>query len=119
MRYMMFVAIDPEAEAELDDPDEDNIDEWVARHDASGARVIGDRLRPVDDATTVRRRNGKVLITDGPFAESREWIVGFDILECADLDEAIEIASQHPMARGGRLELRPFWTDEEPGGSTA
>ena len=54
-------------------------------------------------------RGGKVLVTDGPFAETREWIAGFDILECADLDEAIEIASQHPMARFGRLELRPFW----------
>jgi hypothetical protein len=119
MRYMMFVAIDPEAEAEPDDPNEVTIDEWVARHDASGARVIGERLRPVEDATTIRRRNGKVLVTDGPFAESREWIVGFDILDCADLDAAIEIASQHPMARGGRLELRPFWTDEEPDGATA
>ena len=81
----------------------------MERHDASGARVMGDALRPIADATTVRKRGGKVLVTDGPFAETREWIAGFDILECADLDEAIEIASQHPMARFGRLELRPFW----------
>ena len=63
-------------------------------------------------AKTVRMRGGKVLVTDGPFAETREWICRFDILECADLDEAIEIASQHPMARFGRLELRPFWDDD-------
>ena len=54
---------------------------------------MGNRLRPAEDATTVRRRGGKVLVTDGPFAESREWIVGFDVLECRDLDEAIEIAA--------------------------
>ncbi|MDQ6687848.1 MAG: YciI family protein [Actinomycetota bacterium] len=113
MRYLMFVATDPEAEPY--DPDVDNVDEWVATHEASGKRVMGDRLRPVEDATTVRRREGKVLVTDGPFTESREWIAGFDILECTDLDEAIEIAAQHPMARFGRLELRPFWPDEEPG----
>ena len=57
-------------------------------------------------------RKGEVLITDGPFTESKEWIAGFDILECEDLDEAIEIASRHPMAREGRLELRPFWPME-------
>jgi hypothetical protein len=53
-------------------------------------------------------RNGKVLVSDGPFAETKELIVGFDLLECADLDEAIAVASAHPMARGGRLEIRPL-----------
>jgi len=48
-------------------------------------------------------------VSDGPFAESREFIAGYDILECENLDEAIEIASKHPMARFGRLELRPVW----------
>lgn len=117
MRYMMFVATDPDAEPY--DPAADNAEEWVEKHDAAGKRVTGDRLRPVEDATTVRRREGKVLVTDGPFAESREWIAGFEILECVDLDEAIAIAAEHPMARFGRLELRPFWPDEEPGGPTA
>ena len=77
-----------------------------------GKRLIGDRLRPVEDATTVRVRSGELLVTDGPFTESKEWIVGFDVLDCADLDEAIEIASKHPVARSGRLELRPFWPGE-------
>ena len=53
-------------------------------------------------------RNGQLLVSDGPFAETKEVIVGYDVLECADLDEAIEVARAHPMARGGRLELRPF-----------
>jgi hypothetical protein len=66
----------------------------------------------VEDATAVRRRNGKVLVTDGPFAETKEWIAGFDILESPNLDEAVEIATQHPMARFGRIEIRPFWPEE-------
>ena len=112
MRFMMFVATDPAADKY--DPAADNVEDWVDRHEASGKRLMGDRLRPVEDATTVRRRDGKLLVTDGPFAETREWIAGFDILECADLDEAIAIAAEHPMARFGRLELRPFWPGEEP-----
>ena len=53
------------------------------------------------DATTVRVRDGEVLLADGPFAETKEQIAGFDIVECADLDEAIEVAAKHPMARFG------------------
>jgi hypothetical protein len=115
MKYMMFVVVDPDAEAEYaQEPaaDEPSIEDWVSTLDASGQRVIGDRLRPISDATTVRVSRGQVLVTDGPFTESKEWIAGFDVLECADLDEAIAIAARHPMAYGGKLELRPFWTDE-------
>ena len=70
---------------------------WTRR----GVRLQGDRLRPASDATTVRVRDGEVLIVDGPFAETKEQIAGFDILECADLDEAIEVAAKHPVARFG------------------
>jgi hypothetical protein len=107
MRYMLFIATDPEAEEY--DADLDNIEEWVADNDRRGVAVLGDRLRPVEDATTVRMRGGELLVTDGPFAETKEWIAGFDVLECKDLDDAIEIASRHPMARFGRIEIRPFW----------
>ena len=71
----MFVGTDPEGEA----LEEDNVLEWLADVEGRGKRVIGDRLRPVDDATTVRVRNGKLLVTDGPFTEAKDWIVGFDI----------------------------------------
>ena len=108
MQYMMFVATDPEAEAY--DATKDTIEEWFAYVTERGARLHGDRLRPVEDATLVRVRNGEVVVTDGPFTESKEWIAGFDILECASLDEAVEIASRHPMARFGRIEVREFWT---------
>jgi hypothetical protein len=105
MRYLMFVANDPDGEQ----LPENTTPDWVADVDARGKRLIGDRLRPAADATTVRVRKGELLVTDGPFIESKDWIAGFDVLDCDDLDEAIEIASRHPMARAGRLELRPFW----------
>ena len=85
-----------------------DIDRWVAENDARGRRLQGDVLAPTTAATTVRVRGGELLVSDGPFAETKEVIVGYDILECADLDEAIEVARTHPMARGGRMELRPF-----------
>ena len=109
MKYMMFVVADPDAESEPSDGP--TIEEWLDDVDSRGKRLTGDRLRPVSDATTVRVSRGQLLVTDGPFTESKEWIAGCDILECDDLDEAIEIASRHPVARGGKLELRPFWTD--------
>jgi hypothetical protein len=108
MKYLMFVAIDPDGET-LDDS---TLPNWAEDADARGKRLIGDRLRPAADATTIRVRKGELLVTDGPFVESKDWIAGFDVLECDDLDEAIEIASRHPMARGGALELRPFWPFE-------
>ena len=103
----MFVATDTEPDTSTEPPAD--IEKWFADVEGSGRWVAGDRLRPVQDAVTVRVRSGRLLVTDGPFTESQEWICGFDILECDDLDQAIQIASRHPMARGGRLELRPFW----------
>lgn len=110
MRYILFIATDPEAPTY--DPAEDNIQEWVAEVDRLGVGVMGDRLRPVEDATLVRVRNGELIVTDGPFTESKEWIAGFDLLDCEDLDQAIEIAAKHPMAKFGRIEIRPVWPFE-------
>ena len=106
MKYMMFVCTDSEPAADLSDaPD---IELWVAENDRTGRRVTGSVLGEPSTATTVRVRGGETLLSDGPFAETKEVIVGFDILECADLDEAIAVAAGHPMAWSGRLELRPF-----------
>ena len=107
MRYMMFVAVDPAAEPF--DPAADNVGEWVADVEARGARVLGERLRPVEDATLVRVRGGELVVTDGPFTESKEWIAGYDLLEVADLAEAEAIAAGDQLARFGALELRPVW----------
>ncbi|TMC05007.1 MAG: hypothetical protein E6J41_23465 [Chloroflexi bacterium] len=71
-------------------------------------RLLGSELRLTRDSTSVRVRDGELLLTDGPFAEAKEQMAGFDLLECADLDEAIEVASKHPVARFGRVELRPL-----------
>ena len=84
---------------------------WVKEMDGRGVRLLGERIRPDSDSTTVRVRDGEILLTDGPHAETKDLVAGFDVIDCADLDEAVEIASKHPMARGGVLELRPFWTD--------
>lgn len=107
MRYLMFVVADPAAEPY--DRDQDTIGQWVDEMTDRGISIAGERLRPPEDASTVRVRGGQVLVTDGPFIEAKEFIAGFDILECRDLDEAIEVAAKHPMARFGTLELRPFW----------
>jgi hypothetical protein len=85
-----------------------NVDDWVSEMDGRGVRVQGQELADVQDATTIRVRGGEVVIADGPFAETKEQIAGFDILDCADLDEAMEVAAKHPVARFGSLELRPF-----------
>ncbi|QAY74808.1 hypothetical protein ET445_01415 [Agromyces protaetiae] len=101
----MSVVVDPTGE-----PDEGGYPtEWVREMDGRGARHFGEPLRPPADTTGVRRRNGEVIVSDGPFAESKEWIAGFDLIEAADLVEAVEIAAKHPMARSGLIELRPLW----------
>lgn len=107
MEYMLFICTDPTAPAYV--AAEDNIVEWGAEMDARRVTRHGNRLRPVEDATTVKVRDGEVMVSDGPFAETKEWIAGYDIIACADLDEAIEVASKHPMARFGKIEIRPVW----------
>ena len=69
----------------------------------------GNRLRPTSDATTVRVRNGEVLATDGPFAETKEQLAGYFLVDCKDLDEAIEVAALIPGAKDGSVEVRPIW----------
>jgi hypothetical protein len=75
----------------------------------SGAFKSADRLRPVSDATTVRVREGKTLTTDGPFAETREQLGGYYLVEAKDLDDATAIAAKIPTARYGSIEVRPVW----------
>ena len=106
MEYLLFIATDTDPEPF--DPDITPIEDWVSEGERRGIRKQGDRLRPPEHATTVRIRKGELLVTDGPFTESKEWIAGYDLIECADLDEAIDYASRHPMARFGRIEIRPI-----------
>jgi hypothetical protein len=73
-----------------------------------GQHVAGEALKPVNTATTVRVRNGKVSTTDGPFAETREQLGGFYMIEAHDLNEAIQIGSRIPSAKTGSIEVRPI-----------
>jgi hypothetical protein len=113
MKYMMLVCVDQEIELDPEESAKVGPDTvaWVDEVDGRGVRLGGQRLADAQDATAVRVRGGEVVVADGPFAETKEQIAGFDILECRDLDEAIEVASAHPVARFGTLELRPFAED--------
>ncbi|MEU2200950.1 YciI family protein [Isoptericola sp. NPDC019482] len=111
MRYLMLVLSTPEDPAlrPEDAAGAPTIEGWVEKHYGSGAAVLGDRLRPPADAVGVRVRGGRALVTDGPFSETKEAIGGFDVIDAPDLDTAIAIATEHPMAHQGAIELRPFW----------
>jgi hypothetical protein len=113
MRYLLLICVDETVQLS---PGEgaamgSATESWVAEMDSRGVRLQGDRLRPVSDAQTVRVRGGDVLVSDGPFAETKEQIAGFDLLECSSLDEAVEVASRHPLAAIGTVEVRPFWAE--------
>ncbi len=82
---------------------------WVDSMTRRGVRISGDRFRPVSEAKTVRVRDNEVLVAEGAFAQTKDRIAGYDLIECADIDEAIEVASQHPIARIGLIEVRPVW----------
>ena len=82
---------------------------WVESTVKSGQHLATGRLQPTSAATTIRVRNGKAVITDGPFAETKEQLGGYHLVECADVDEAIAIAQRIPTLRaGGTVEVRPL-----------
>ncbi len=113
MRYLMMICTD-ETAMEAASPEEGAamMAEYTAFGEQMGARGVlrdGARLYPTSDATTVRLRDGEVLSADGPFAETKEQFGGYFVVECADLDEAIEIAGRIPGARSGSIEVRPIW----------
>ena len=98
------------------------IQAWTQKWTPRGIQRGGARLRPSSDAATVRVRDGEVLVFDGPFAETKEQVGGFDIIGCASLDEAIEIAARHPAIASGAIEvmrnatrLRPARDAPRPG----
>ena len=82
---------------------------WLDDVMARGIRLDGDRLRPPREAKTVLVRDGEVLVSDGPFAETKEIICGYDVLECATIEEAVQVAAAHPVAAFGKIEVRQFW----------
>ena len=106
MKYLFLICIDPDVELR---PEQVDVRGWLTEMTQRQVRLTGDRLRPVSDATSVSVRDEQLLVSDGPFAETKEQIGGFDIVECADLDQAIDVAAKHPVARFGTIDVRPFW----------
>ncbi len=105
MKYLCLVYLDENKLDEL--PDEDCVS-YDAAIRGSGHCIASEALQSVQTATTVRVRNGHVAVTDGPFAETKEQLAGFYLIEAADLNEAIQIAAKIPPAQVGSIEVRPI-----------
>ncbi|MEV6644946.1 YciI family protein [Amycolatopsis sp. NPDC051371] len=109
MRYLLMIAGDETAE----EHQYDGCDGWGEDLARRGKIHGGGGLRPPSEATTIRVRDGEALLTDGPFTEAKEQIGGYVVLDCDDLDEALEIAAKHPAATYGSIEVRPIFVPEE------
>ena len=120
MRYLLFIYNTEPMEPV---PDEAAAGEFEAYNAlttsmrASGQFEAGEALQPTSTATTVRVENGRTITTDGPFAETKEQLGGFYLVDCRDIDEAIELAARIPGATHGSIEIRPIW--DLPSGSSA
>ncbi len=113
MRYLMMINT-VEAEDAKATPEEGaatfaQYGKWMEEAAANGNLLGGERLHPTTTATTVRVRNGETLTTDGPFAETTEQIGGYYLMDCKDIDQAIELAAKLPGASHGSIEVRPIW----------
>ena len=108
MRYLLLISADEEtAEQAMAAGDFGTFDEWYADLQRRGVLETHLGLHRSPTATTVRVRDGEVLLTDGPFIEGREQVGGLALIDCRDLDEAIEIAAGHPATAVGQVEIRP------------
>jgi hypothetical protein len=110
MKFVLLVRVPPDAQPT---PEEADPTAWVDDAVRRELWLEGHRLQGTSDATTVRVRDGKILVTDGPFAEFKEHIAGFDVIEAAGLDDAVALAQGHPMARFGAIEVREVWAEFE------
>jgi hypothetical protein len=105
MKYLCLVYLDEKAPLAVHDRE---CWQFATSVFESGVCVAAEALQPTDTATTVRVRNGRTTVTDGPFAETVEQLAGFYLIEAADLNEAIRVAAQIPPAREGSIEVRPI-----------
>jgi hypothetical protein len=115
MKYLLLVCWDaehqnaqPDVEPAAASAEAEEGFPWLDDLQARGRWILGDQLTPPRRARAVRVRDGKRLVTDGPFSETKEAIGGFDLIEADSLDEAIEIAAGHPVAQVGTIEVRPL-----------
>jgi hypothetical protein len=105
---MLIHAVDESRLEDLPPQVETELEAWVEEMVGRGIELDGARLHPASDATTVRAPGGEVQVTDGPFAETKEQIAGYDVIDCDDLDTAIAVASAHPTLHVGAIEVRAF-----------
>jgi hypothetical protein len=108
MNYLLFICADGVPASDELEVMQRECPGWVEEMDGRGVRLLGRELELPETAATVRVRDGETVVTDGPFAETKEFIAGFDVLECADLDEAIEVAAKHPSSWFQTIEIRPL-----------
>jgi hypothetical protein len=102
-KYLFLIQVEEGASPA---PGEGDPTAWV--EEAGSRRLVGNQTASWNQARTVRVRDGKTLVTDGPFAETKDSMAGFDVVECDSLEEAVELASHHPVARFGGVEVRAF-----------
>jgi hypothetical protein len=113
MKYLLLVCwdaerMDAQAEPEPVKNDEPESFPWLDDLQSRGAWIIGDQLVAPSRGRSVRLRGGKTLVTDGPFAATKEAVGGFDVIEAGSLEEAVDIAARHPVAEFGTIEVRQF-----------
>jgi hypothetical protein len=112
MKYLLLIYENEAGLAGLSEAEQGKIFEeymdYTSRIRKNGNYIAGEALQPISTATTVRVKNGKTLTTDGPFAETREQLGGFYMVEAKDLDEAIALAAGIPAVRTGSIEVRPI-----------
>lgn len=110
MRFLMLVCRDPSIAFTTEDRQNigPSVQAWVAEMEGRGVRLQGDVLAPVDATATVSVRDGETRVDHGERVRTDAPASGFNLLECADLDEAIEVSAKHPIARFGVIELRPI-----------
>ena len=118
MKYMLLIYHEEKAWAELSEAERQGIyaefRQLGAQLQASGQFVTGSQLHPTAAASSVRVRNGKRLVTDGPFAETREQLGGYFLVDAANLDDALGLAARIPAARMGTIEVRPLVEAPQP-----
>lgn len=115
MKYMlMFISDDSDWDPSKSETQEayKRVGEWFEQHSKSGKITGGEELKSTTTATTVRQRNGKISVTDGPFSESKESIGGYALVDVKDLDEAIAMAKTWPVL--STIEIRPLVTHDAP-----
>ena len=120
MRYLLLIYNTEPTEAVPEEQmagEQNAYNAFTAAIREAGQFEAGEALQPTSTATTVRVDNGRTITTDGPFAETKEQLGGFYLVDCRDIDEAIELAARIPGATHGSIEIRPIW--DLPSGSSA